>query len=86
MKDEYNGKIITEFAGLCAKSYSCKILNERSEKKKVKCITRSTLRSITFNYCKSGLFEYQHVTEYQNLIQSKKHEVHTIKQKKVSLS
>ena len=57
MKDENNGKIMTEFVGLRAKLYAYKILGEDKDKKKAKGIRGSALRIISFDNYKQCLFE-----------------------------
>ena len=85
MKDE-NGKIMTEFVGLRAKLYAYKIQGEDKDKKKAKGIRGSALRTINFDDYKQCLFERENLFKDQHLIQSRKHEVHTILQRKLALS
>ena len=59
MKDECNGKIITEFVGLRAQLYTFKILNEEKEKKSAKGIKVAALKTITFDDYKNCLLRYQ---------------------------
>lgn len=86
MKDECQGKIITEFIGLRAKRYTFKILGEKEEEKRAKGVKRATLKTITFNDYRNCLFQRKNLAKYQYLIQSKKHNVLTIKQEKLALS
>ena len=57
MKDENNGKIMTEFVILRAKFYAYKNLGEDKDKKKAKGIRGSALRTINFDDYKQCLFE-----------------------------
>ena len=84
MKDECNGKIITEFVGLRAKLYTFKILGEK--KKRAKGIKEAALETITFDDYKNCLLRYQNLKKCQSLIQSKKHEVYTVSHEKLALS
>ncbi|XP_015123336.1 uncharacterized protein LOC107045547 [Diachasma alloeum] len=86
MKDENNGRIMVEFVGLRAKTYSFKMLDDDKAKKKAKGVNAATLRKITFEDYKNCLLNNEHIIRNQYLIQSKKHEVHTISQKKLVLS
>ncbi|XP_024946042.1 uncharacterized protein LOC112495128 [Cephus cinctus] len=86
MKDENNGKIMIEFVGLRAKLYSFKILVESKYKKRAKGVKASTLKRITFDDYIKCLLHHQNLMKCQNLIQSKKHKVHTAQQRKVALS
>ena len=86
MKDECRGKIMTEFIGLRSKLYTYKILGEKDEKKKAKGVKSSTLKTITFDDYKQSLFSFQNLIRTQHPIRSRKHDVHSITQDKVTLS
>ncbi|XP_031785148.1 uncharacterized protein LOC116417229 [Nasonia vitripennis] len=86
MKDECNGKIMTEFIGLRSKMYS--ILIDGSETvKKAKGIKSSVVKkTITFEDYRKCLEEQIIVKREQCNIRSKLHIVHTEKQNKIALS
>lgn len=86
MKDETCGKIIEEFIGLRSKLYAFKIFDENDEKKKAKGVKKATLKTIKMNDFKQSLYNQQNHIKIQFLIQSRKHEVYTLKQNKVVLS
>ena len=86
MKNELGGKIMTEFVALRPKLYSYKKL-DGSEDKKCKGIKKCVIKkTLTFEDYKTCLFSYS--TEYRSqlMFRSSKHEVHTIKVNKVTLS
>ncbi|XP_048512602.1 uncharacterized protein LOC125501330 [Athalia rosae] len=85
MKDETNGKPITEFVELWAKLYAFKTLGEK-DKKKANGVKGSALKTITFDDYKDCLFTHQNLKKCQYPIRSKKHEVCTIPQNKLMLS
>lgn len=89
MKDENNGRIMSEFVGLRAKLYAYKVIideKESSTKKRAKGVKASTLATITFDDYKKCLFQHENVKKAQCLIRSRKHIVETIKQQKLALS
>ena len=86
MKDELEGKRMTEFMALRPKLYSYKVLDGSEDKKCKeikKCIVKKTL---TFEDYKTCLFSDS--TEYRSqlMFRSAKHEVHTIEVNKVALN
>ena len=86
MKDELEGKIITEFVALRPKLCSYKVLDGLEDKKCKgikKCIVKKIL---TFEDYKTCLFSDS--TEYRSqlMFRSAKHEVHTIEVNKVALN
>ena len=86
MKDENNGKIMTEFIGLRSKLYIFRVLGKKEETKKSKGVRKTTLKTITFEDYKKCLLSYRNLKKPQHSIRSKKHDVHTIKQNKIVLS
>lgn len=86
MKDEMNGRIITEFVGLRPKMYSFKI-NGSDAICKAKGVKSNVVKnSITFDDYKKCLNDSINVIREQNTIRSYKHNVFSVKQKKIALS
>lgn len=84
MKDENNGKIMTEFVGLRAKLYAFKKQDDKEqEKKRAKGVKHSILKTITCNDFVNCLIKHEEISEQQSLIRSKKHNVCTITQSKL---
>ena len=88
MKDESNGKIMTEFVALRAKMYAYRLLDDKKpEDKKCKgtkkCVVAETL---TFEDYKRCLFEGKTVYREQMLFEHKKHEVYTVNKCKIALN
>ncbi|XP_046751322.1 uncharacterized protein LOC124414419 [Diprion similis] len=86
MKDGCNGKIMVEFICLRAKFYSFRVMGEDKDEKRAKGVKGSLLKTITFNDYFKCAFEHGNLVERQSVIQSQKHQVCTIEQKKVALS
>lgn len=86
MKDECNGKPITEFAALRSKMYSIRVEGE-DHVKKVKGIKYSVVKNtINFDHFKDCLFNDKQEYRDQYKIVSKHHIVYTEKQTKLALS
>ncbi|XP_051170478.1 uncharacterized protein LOC127287531 [Leptopilina boulardi] len=86
MKDECNGRIVTEFVGLRSKMYSLRVDNQDFLKKAKGVKSNVVKNHITFNdyiYCLKNI-KIQSRTQYS--IRSKLHKVLTLKQKKIALS
>ncbi|CAD6242129.1 GSCOCG00012633001-RA-CDS, partial [Cotesia congregata] len=102
MKDENNGKIMSEFVGLRAKLYAFQIYKSEEDqtqayesdeeikddtvKMRAKGVKKSTLRTITFDDYKQCLFDNIKVTKDEYVMKSRNHEVNTLLQKKLALS
>jgi hypothetical protein len=88
MKDENNGKIMLEFVGLRSKMYAYIVEEKLNTKliKKSKGSTKSSIQTITFDDYKECLFNNKLFEKTQKLIKSKRHNVFSIKQRKVVLS
>ena len=85
-KDEAGGKVIDEFVGLRAKSYSYK-MPEGEESKKCKGVKKSVIKkSILHEDYKKCLFTVKEQLRRMNVIRSYKHEIYTEEINKVALS
>ena len=77
---------MTKFVALRPKLYSYKML-DGSEDKKCKGIKKCVIKkTLTFEDYKTCLFNDSTKYRYQLMFRSSKHEVHTIKVKKVALN
>jgi hypothetical protein len=86
MKDENNGRIMTEFVGLRAKMYSVRV-NGVDAMKKAKGVKRYVLKKdICFEDYLKCINENCIITKPQNSIRSKSHNVFSIIQNKIALS
>jgi len=84
MKDENNGKIMTEFIGLRSKMYAFKV--ENKEKRNAKGITKCVVaKELKFNDYKETLFNNTKTFKDINLIRSHKHNVYTVAVNKLAL-
>src|SRR5699024_6451536 len=84
MKDEMNGKIISELVTLQPKVYSLICGNDTT--KKGKGVTKSVMKYLTFDNYKDVLFNQEEIYRTQYLIRSKNHRISTIRQEKKVLS
>jgi len=86
MKDECDGKIISEFVGLRAKMYSLK--EQQGKIKKVgKGIVKTTLKKhITHEDYVNTLIEEKISRAFMTTIESKNHNIHTVSRAKITLS
>lgn len=86
MKDENNGECMTEFVGLRAKMYSIRVKGI-DKTKKAKGVKAYVLKKeITFDDYLKCIYENCKIYKNQNSIRSKKHEVYTICQTKLTLN
>ena len=88
MKDELDGKIMTEFVALRAKMYSYRKLDEKKPEDKrckgtKKCVVAETL---TFEDYKKCLFDGKTVYREQVLFEHDKHDVFTVNKCKIALN
>ncbi|XP_043470555.1 DNA polymerase-like [Leptopilina heterotoma] len=86
MKDECNGRIITEFVGLRSKMYSIRVDGEDFMKKANGVKTVVVKKSISFDDYMYCLKNIKIQTRVQYSIRSKLDNVHTLKQTKIALS
>jgi hypothetical protein len=86
MKDENNGRVMTEFVGLRSKMYSVRV-NGVDAMKKAKGVKKYILKKdISFDDYKRCIDEHTTVSRSQNSIRSIRHEVLSIRQNKIALS
>ena len=86
MKDENNGCIMTEFVGLRSKMYAIRV-EGKDKTKKSKGVKRNIVKNrITFEDYIDCLHNNSGKIISQNLIQSKNHNLHSVKQFKIALS
>ncbi|XP_043479662.1 uncharacterized protein LOC122509562 [Leptopilina heterotoma] len=86
IKDECNGRIITEFVGLRSKMYSIRVDGEDFMKKAKGVKTVVVKKSISFDDYMYCLKNIKIQTRVQYSIRSKLHNVYTLKQTKIALS
>ena len=86
LKDECNGKIMREFCGTCAKSYSYTIEGETIENKKCKGVKDSAIEELTIKDYLNCVFEEEEKTVSFNLIHSTGHDIYTEKTTKIALT
>lgn len=86
MKDECNGRLITEFIGLRSKMYCVRVENQDFFKK-AKGVKSSVVKNeIDFNDYKNCLFDSSEIYREQCRIGTKYHKLYTLKCKKLALS
>ena len=86
MKDECNGRILTEFVGLRSKMYSVRVEGKDTIKKSKGVKSNVIKQSITFDDYYECLTEKHEKRREQCNIRSKLHVVQTIRQSKIALS
>lgn len=86
MKDELNGKIMTEFIGLRPKMYSFRVCGEDHTNKAKGVKDYVTKKYITFDDYLNCLNNSKILIKQQNSIRSKNHNVYSIRQNKIALS
>ncbi|XP_051159269.1 uncharacterized protein LOC127280359 [Leptopilina boulardi] len=86
MKDECNGKIVTEFVGLRSKMYSIRVEGEDFVKKAKGIKAGVVKKSIHFDDYVECLRDFKIQTRTQYNIRSRLHNIETVKQVKVALN
>lgn len=85
-KDEYRGRIMSEFVGLRSKMYA-HIVDKNSIYQKAKGLSKISLKNhITFAHYKNCLFNHTNKYCKQHKIRSFNHNLYTIEQNRLSLS
>lgn len=84
-KDELNGHIMSQMVALKPKQYAFR-REDNEESKKSKGVKKNVIKTLKVEDYKKCLFENKIIRKEQYLIQSKKHELYTIKQNKVALN
>ena len=78
MKDELDGKIMTEFVALRSKMYAYRKINKEVEEKHCKGTKKCVVsEGLTFDHYKTCLFDGETIYREQMLFGNKKHEVYT---------
>ena len=85
MKDEFKGKIISEFIGLKSKMYSLVAVNNE-ETKNAKGVNKNVVKDIRHREYIDILFNKQMIKHKMKRIQSKLHTIGTYNVCKISLS
>ncbi|XP_037926191.1 uncharacterized protein LOC119661065 [Hermetia illucens] len=86
MKDENNGKIMTEFVGLRSKMYAIRVAGEDKMKKSKGVKSQIVKNRLSFDDFVDCLKNNTRKEVKQNLIQSQKHKVSSVRQLKIALS
>ena len=86
MKDELGGKIMTEFVALRPKLYAYRKLDAKEEKKCKGIKKRVVKKNLRFGDYVNCLLSGTNAYRSQLLLRSRKHEVHTIEVKKITLN
>ena len=84
MKDETGGVAIEEIVGLKPKMFS--FVEDSSEYKKTKGVTRNVVATINHNEYKDVLLNKKYMRHSINRLQSKNHRIGTYEVNKISLS
>ena len=80
MKDELNRKIMTEFVALRPKMYAYRKIDKEVEGKRCKGTKNCVVsKGLTFDDCKTCLFDGKTIYRWQMLFENEKHEVYTVK-------
>ena len=87
MKDELNGKIMTEFVALRAKMYAYRKIDKEVEEKHCKGTKKCVVsEGLTFDDYKTCLFDGKTIYRGQMLFENKKHEVYLVNKYQIALN
>ena len=87
MKDELGGNITTEFVALRAKMYAYRKVDKEVEEKRCKDTKKCVVsEGLTFDDCKTCLFNGEKIYREQKLFENKKPEIYTVNKYKIALN
>ena len=87
MKDELDGKIMTEFVTLRAKMYAYKKIDKEVEEKHCKGTKKCVVaEGLTFDDYKTCLFDGETIYKEQVLFENKKHTIYKVNKHKIALN
>ena len=85
IKDELGGKIMTGFVALRAKMYAYRNIDKEVEEKCCKGTKKCVVsEALTFDDCKTCLFDGKTICREQMLFENKKNEVHMVNNHKIA--
>ena len=85
MKHELGGKTVTEFVALRAKMYAYRKIDKNVEEKRCKGTKKCVVaEGLTFDDCKTCLFDGETIYREQMLFENKKHEVYAVNKHKIA--
>ena len=87
MKDELGEKIMTEFVALRAKMYAYEKVDKEAEEKRYKGTKKCVVaEGLTFDDCRTCLFDGKTIYKEQVLFENKKHEIYTVNKQEIALN
>ena len=87
MKNELGGKAMTKFAALRETMYAYRKIDKEVEGKRCKGTKKCVVsEGLTFDDCKTCLFDGETIYREQMLFENKKHEIYMVNKHKIALN